>query len=60
MEVAREEMDTAAAAVFGDLEGDTGRVRKIQARDEEIWTGIWTGRSTKSETECRGADRVPI
>lgn len=35
VEVAREEMDTAAAAVFGDLEGDTGRVRKIQARDEE-------------------------
>lgn len=44
VEVRREEMDTAAAAVFGDLEGDTERVRKIQARDEEReWKGYGQG-----------------
>lgn len=45
-------MDTAAAAVFGDLEGDRARVRKINARKEESEKKkIWSGKSGKSERE---------
>lgn len=51
-------MDTAAAAVFGDLEGDRARVRKINARKEESEKKkIWSGKSGKSEREWRGAER---